>query len=188
MDDDTLSRRSFLRGAAGATAATGAAAAGAGTAAAQETADGSGTVEVGAGEQGLKYTPGTDSPLYVTPGTTVTFEWVSGGHNIVADGQPTDAAWEGHEPIEDEGFSTEFTFETTGTYEYYCDPHQSVGMAASIEVVEELPTPEPTAAGPPEVPDSAKSLGVASFIAMVATLGLAFVFTKYGGDYEPPDQ
>ncbi|WP_277553663.1 plastocyanin/azurin family copper-binding protein [Halobaculum limi] len=188
MEDDTLSRRNFLRGAAGAATAAGAVAAGAGNAAAQATADGSGTVEVGAGDQGLKYTPGTDEPLYVTPGTTVTFDWVSGGHNIVVDSQPDGGGWGGHEPIEDEGFSHEFTFETTGVYEYYCAPHESVGMVASIEVVETLPTPTPQPSGPPEVPDSAKSLGVASFIAMVTTLGLAFFFTKYGGDYEPPEE
>ncbi|QZY00154.1 plastocyanin/azurin family copper-binding protein [Halobaculum rubrum] len=188
MEDDTLSRRSFIRGAAGATAAAGAVAAGAGTAAAQATADGEGTVEVGAGSDGLLYTPGTNEPLYVTPGTTVTFDWVSNGHNIIVDSQPEGASWGGHEPLEDEGFSTEFTFETTGTYEYYCAPHQSLGMVGTVEVVEQLPTPEPTAAGPPEVPDSAKSLGIASFIAMVSTLGLAFFFTKYGGDYEPPEE
>ncbi|WP_435062994.1 plastocyanin/azurin family copper-binding protein [Halobaculum sp. EA56] len=188
MEDDTLSRRSFLRGAAGATAAAGAVAAGSGTAAAQATADGQGTVEVGAGSQGLKYVPGTDQTFYVTPGTTVTFEWVSDGHNIVVDSAPSGSSWSGHEPIEDEGFVHEHTFETTGTYEYYCDPHRSVGMVGTLEVVEQLPTPTPQPAGPPEVPDSAKSLGVASFIAMVATLGLTFFFTKYGGDYEPPEE
>ena len=186
MEDDTLSRRSFLRGAAGATAAVGAVAAGTGTAAAQATADGSGTVEVGAGSDGLKYTPGTDEPLYVTPGTTVTFDWVSDGHNVLFDQNPGDVS--GHEPLEDEGFSFEVTFETTGTYEYYCEPHQSLGMVGTVEVVEQLPTPTATPAGPPEVPDSAKSLGIASFIAMVSTLGLAFFFTKYGGDYEPPEE
>lgn len=188
MEDDTLSRRSFLRGAAGATAAAGAVAAGAGNVAAQATADGSGTVEVGAGSDGLKYTPGTGGPLYVTPGTTVTFDWVSDGHNIIVDSQPEGASWGGHEPLEDTGFSYEFTFETTGVYEYYCEPHQSLGMVGTVEVVEQLPTPTATAAGPPSVPDSAKSLGIASFIAMVSTLGLAFFFTKYGGDYEPPEE
>jgi hypothetical protein len=34
------------------------------------------------------------------------------------------------------------------------------------------------------VPDTAKTLGVATVFSMVATLGLAFFFLKYGGDYE----
>ncbi|WP_435069760.1 plastocyanin/azurin family copper-binding protein [Haloplanus sp. C73] len=35
----------------------------------------------------------------------------------------------------------------------------------------------------PQVPDSAKTLGIATFGAMVSTLGLTYVFMKYGGDY-----
>jgi hypothetical protein len=31
------------------------------------------------------------------------------------------------------------------------------------------------------------SLGVATTFAMVATLGLAYFFLKYGGDYEMPE-
>ncbi len=38
--------------------------------------------------------------------------------------------------------------------------------------------------GPPEVPDCAKTLGIATSFVMVATLGLAYFFLKYGGDYE----
>jgi hypothetical protein len=33
------------------------------------------------------------------------------------------------------------------------------------------------------VPDSAKTLGILAFAAMVSTLGLTYVFMKYGGDY-----
>jgi len=33
-----------------------------------------------------------------------------------------------------------------------------------------------------------ETLGVATTFAMVATLGLAFFFLKYGGDYETPDE
>jgi hydroxymethylglutaryl-CoA reductase len=35
----------------------------------------------------------------------------------------------------------------------------------------------------PQVPASAKTLGVATAGAMVLTLGLAYFFLKYGGDY-----
>jgi hypothetical protein len=41
--------------------------------------------------------------------------------------------------------------------------------------------------GPPEVPNSAKTLGVATSVVMVATLGMAYVFMRYGGDYETPE-
>jgi hypothetical protein len=32
------------------------------------------------------------------------------------------------------------------------------------------------------------TLGVATTVAMLATLGLAFFFLKYGGDYETPEE
>ena len=38
------------------------------------------------------------------------------------------------------------------------------------------------------LPSSAKALGVAAMGAMTATLGLAYFFVKYGGDYELPDE
>jgi hypothetical protein len=41
--------------------------------------------------------------------------------------------------------------------------------------------------GAPAVPDSAKTMGVATTFAMVVTLGLAYFFIKYGGDYETPE-
>ena len=170
-----LSRRAFLTTAAGTAAAAGAA----GTATAQE----GGSEEVVVGPDGdLVFSPGTDEALQITPGTTVTFTWDSDNHNIVVDSQPDDAGWEGHEEIENTGFSYEHTFETLGTYEYHCTPHETAGMVATIEVVEEIETEAP--ANLPEVPDSAKTLGVAATFAMVATLGLGFFFMKYGGDYE----
>ena len=174
-----LSRRAFLTTAAGTAAAAGAA----GTAAAQE--GGSEEVIVGPGGD-LVFSPGTDEALQITPGTTVTFSWESDNHNIVVDSQPDDAEWEGYEDIENTGFTYEHTFETLGTYEYYCEPHETAGMVGTIEVVESIETEAP--ANLPEVPDTAKTLGVATTFAMVATLGLAFFFLKYGGDYEIDDE
>ncbi|WP_311171177.1 plastocyanin/azurin family copper-binding protein [Halobellus ordinarius] len=174
-----MSRRAFLTTAAGTAAAAGVA----GTATAQE----GGTEEVVVGPGGsLVFEPGTEEPLQITPGTTVNFVWDSDNHNIVVDSQPEDADWGGHEPIENTGFEYSHTFETLGTYEYYCEPHLSAGMEATIEVVESISTPEP--ASVPSVPDSAKTLGVATTFAMVATLGLAFFFLKYGGDYEVDEE
>jgi plastocyanin len=171
----TLSRRAFLTTAAGTAAAAGAA----GTATAQE--GGSEEVLVGPGGS-LVFSPGTDEPLQILPGTTVTFTWESDNHNIVVDSQPEGAGWEGYGEIENTDFTYEHTFDTLGTYEYYCQPHQTAGMVGTIEVVEEIETEVP--ASVPQVPDAAKTLGVATTFAMVATLGLAFFFLKYGGDYE----
>ena len=143
------------------------------------------TVVVGPGGQ-LVYDPGTDAPHQVLPGTTVEFVWESDNHNIVVEAQPEAANWEGHEPLENTGFTYEHTFETLGTYEYYCEPHRSAGMVATIEVVEEITTPAPAAK--PQVPETALTLGVATAFAMVTTLGLGFCFMKYGGDYGVDDE
>ncbi|SFR41001.1 Plastocyanin [Halogeometricum rufum] len=207
-----MSRRAFLTTAAGTAAAAGASGAaaaqetgtstgtatssGTGTSTGTSAGTGTGTSSGGGGGGGgggsetvavgpdgsLVFTPGTEEPLQITPGTTVTFNWESDNHNIVVDSQPEGAGWSGHEPIENTGFTYEHTFETLGEYEYHCAPHKSAGMLGAIEVVESISTPAPS--NVPSVPDSAKTLGIATTFTMVATLGLAFFFLKYGGDYD----
>ncbi|WP_255150498.1 plastocyanin/azurin family copper-binding protein [Halorarius halobius] len=204
-DTSSVSRRGFLRAATGATAASAAA----GSAAAQEgnatnttstttstpggnetaTPGGSGggglTKEVIVGPGGdLVFEPET---VTVTPGSTVNFVWESDGHNIVVDSQPEGADWGGTEggasTLYDTGYEYSHTFETLGTYEYACEPHRTAGMLGTVEVVEEISTPAPDA-GPPPVPDSARTLGIASVIGMASTLGLAYFLMRYGGDYD----
>jgi halocyanin-like protein len=100
-------------------------------------ADESGTdeVTVTVGAEALSGPYAFDPPaVTVSPGTTVTFDWVSDGHNILVESQPDGASWSGHESLEDTGFSMQHTFETTGVYKYYCDPHLSVGMKGVVEV------------------------------------------------------
>jgi plastocyanin len=177
--DETVGRRALL------TAATGAAAVAVTGGGASGQTGGTETVSVGPGGQ-LVYDPGTDAPHQILPGTTVEFVWESDNHNIVVESQPEAANWEGHVPIENTGFTYEHTFETLGTYEYYCEPHRSAGMVATIEVVEEITTPAPAAK--PQVPETALTLGVATAFAMVTTLGLGFFFMKYGGDYGVDDE
>ena len=172
-----LSRRAFLTTAAGTAAAAGAV----GSATAQE----GGTEEVIVGPDGsLVYSPGTDEPLQILPGTTVTFTWESDNHNIVVDSQPDGAGWEGHETIENTGFSYEHTFETLGTYEYYCQPHQSAGMVGTIEVVEN-PDAGGGGGGPKElhsfgVPIHAHWVGAATILGIIVTVIFTFYVLKYG--------
>ncbi|WP_332898589.1 MULTISPECIES: plastocyanin/azurin family copper-binding protein [unclassified Haladaptatus] len=194
MSDDNsekaVSRRGFLRAAAGTAAVAGAA----GNASAQEeggnnSSDGGGgggggskTVEVGPGGD-LVFTPGTEEPLYASPGTTVTFTWGSDNHNIVVDSQPDGAGWEGSESLENEGFTYEHTFDTLGTYEYHCQPHASSGMTGEIVINESGAAPAGGGATSP-IPDSAKVIGIATTIGLSTVLGFAYFFMKYGGDYE----
>jgi hypothetical protein len=74
-----------------------------------------------------------------------------------------------------------------GEYEYYCQPHRSAGMVATIVVNESGEAPSSGGGGgggPPPIPDSAKTLGLATVVGMLSTLGLAYFFMRYGGDYE----
>ncbi|MFC7186174.1 halocyanin domain-containing protein [Halorubrum yunnanense] len=205
MSSDDVSRRAFMRTMGGATAAAGAATATAGTAAAQEVQpdwpsgvtggnlgsyqDARGgsevSVAVGGGDGGLAFDP---TQLWVDPGTTITFEWTGNGgaHNVqtVEGGGPADLA--SGDPVGEEGATYEYevTEEDVGITHYHCVPHTAVGMHGGLAVGEDIETVEVGGGGDSNavfVPQGARALGVATFIAMVSTLGLAFVFMKYGG-------
>lgn len=101
----------------------------------------------GGGGTGNSVTVGPDgnltfepSELTVKTGTTVSWSWDSDRHNIMVESQPQGANWKGTDGGESKlyntGYDYEFTFETPGTYEYYCAPHRSAGMVGTV-VVEE---------------------------------------------------
>lgn len=72
--------------------------------------------------------------LRVDPGTTVRFELAAGAHSATAySGRIPDGASAFDSGTISEG-SFEHTFETAGTYDYYCIPHKSVGMVGRIVV------------------------------------------------------
>ncbi|SDE95750.1 halocyanin domain-containing protein [Halorubrum xinjiangense] len=211
MSSDDVSRRAFMRTAGGAAAAAGAATATAGTAAAQEVApdwpsgaegnvgsytDARGqdsvTISVGAGDQGLAFDP---TLVWVDEGTTITWEWTGNGgdHNVqtVEDGGP--ASLDSGDPVGEEGYTYEYetSGEDAGITHYHCVPHTTVGMHGGLAVGEDVATVETGGGGESNavfVPDAARALGIATFIAMVSTLGLAFVFMKYGGTITRQDQ
>ncbi|MFC7137827.1 plastocyanin/azurin family copper-binding protein [Halobaculum litoreum] len=86
------------------------------------------------------------------------------------------------------GESYEHTFEAEGEYEYFCIPHESVGMVGTVTVsADATPPPAETAAAVPDVGDAARTLGVAVTTALLAVVGFAYVFLKYGGDYDRGD-
>jgi halocyanin-like protein len=147
------------------------------------------TVQVGTEANGGAFGFGP-AAVQVDPGTTVIWEWTGEGgqHNVVAqDGASFDS-----ELVADAGFTFEHTFEEEGATTYYCQPHQSLGMKGVV-VVGALPEEGGGAGegggggGVPQVPSSAKTLGIATVVAMVTTLSLGFFLIKYGGDYETPD-
>ena len=202
-----MKRRDFIRTAGGSAAATTAVAASSGSAAAQtvqpefselEGIDGGiedlrgeseVTVEVGASGNGgnVAFSP---AGIWIDPGTTVIWEWTGegGDHNVVTTDGPASLE---SELVGEAGHTYEFEFteDHAGITNYQCEPHASLGMLGSVAVGDDVPTVETGGGGgggggAPQIPDSAKTLGIATFFAMVSTLSFAFFFIKYGGDYE----
>ena len=144
------------------------------------------TVEVGVGDTGLAFGP---AAVHVDNGATVKFEWTGegGAHNVVAE----DESFNSGAPTASAGVNFEHTFSSDGVFNYYCNPHKASGMLGSIVVGTDYPTKAAAGGeggggggGVPVLPDSAKTIGVATSLVMSATLGLAYFFMKYGGDYE----
>jgi plastocyanin/uncharacterized membrane protein len=86
--------------------------------------------------------------LYVEPGTTVRFELAAGSHSATA---YPDRIPDGATPFDSGTISAgsdEHTFETPGTYDYYCIPHKPLGMVGRVVVgtpggpAEERPIPD----------------------------------------------
>jgi halocyanin-like protein len=145
------------------------------------------TVSVGAEGNGGNYA--FDPPaIHVDTGTTVIWEWTGQGqqHNVVAE---TGGDYES-ELTGEAGFTFEHTFEESGISRYYCVPHRGLGMKAAVVVGDDYATAGGGGGGDggggeatQPLPSSAMTLGVATTVIMLSTLGLAYFFMKYGGDY-----
>jgi halocyanin-like protein len=210
MDESSdVSRRAVLRGGAGAATATAA-----GTATAQEGADGDGggggterpvwpdyvsdardqgyedlrgqsdvTIQVGAGSDGLSFAP---TFVWIDPGTDVTWEWTGegGGHNVVAN---SGADFRSGDPVSEAGTTFTHTVEEAGMVDYYCNPHEGLGMKGAIAVGADVETETIGGGGgtpvDPEhmgVPFHPHYVGVATIVMMVVSLLFAFFVLKYG--------
>lgn len=92
--------------------------------------------------------------LYVEPGTSVRFEIEAGSHSATAyqNRIPSEATPFDSGTMAEGGF--EHTFETPGTYDYYCIPHKSMGMVGRIVVGEPGGPAEATPIPDGDVPNS----------------------------------
>jgi halocyanin-like protein len=84
-------------------------------------------VEVGAGD-GLAFGP---AAVAVSTGTTVTWEWTGEGgqHNVAG----SDGDFES-ETVGEEGHTFEHTFDATGEFTYFYQPHKMMGMKGVVVV------------------------------------------------------
>jgi plastocyanin len=71
----------------------------------------------------------------IQAGETVRWEWQASNHNVAIESQPSGSDWSGHaDQLYGAGHVYEYTFETTGAYEYFCEPHENFGMVGSFTV------------------------------------------------------
>ncbi|MCA9278046.1 MAG: hypothetical protein H6815_04570 [Phycisphaeraceae bacterium] len=78
--------------------------------------------------------------LQINVGDTVRWTWISGRHNVVS-GTPGS-------PMAGSVFSSgglalppmvyEFTFDTPGTYDYFCEAHAGLGMVSQVVVLDSV--------------------------------------------------
>jgi len=202
----TVSRREYLAGIGTAVGVAGSA----GHSQAQTATEGGGTVTIDMTDD-LVFAPDETS---VRPGTTVVWENVGAvGHSVTAyeDEIPGDAEYFASGGFDSEdaarsaytvgdpesgdvlgGESYEHTFDVEGEYGYFCIPHESAGMVASLTVSPDAPPADGGGEGDgqgagaalPEVPDVAFAMGLAALTAGLATLFLAYLFLKYGSGSE----
>lgn len=131
------------------------------------------TIKVGVGSGGLAFDP---VAVHVDPKTKIVWQWESSGHNVEAENG------EFKSQIKNSG-TYEYTPKKEGIIPYFCNPHRGQGMKGAI-AVGSVKRKAPAAPVTPAVNQATKNLGVATFATMISTLGLAYFFLRYGGDYE----
>jgi plastocyanin/uncharacterized protein YggT (Ycf19 family) len=124
------------------------------------------TVDVTVGPNGdLVFSP---SSVTIHPGDQVKWTWDSGGHSTKSGspGMPT-GIWDSG--IHNAGATFTRTFNSTGTFPYYCTPHSCCGMVGTVMVVNASPTPNPTPT-PSATPPTTSILGNISTRSFVQTV------------------
>src|SRR5262245_58195543 len=79
----------------------------------------------------------------INPGDQVKWTWDSGGHSTTS-GSPGSPNGMWNSGVHNAGATFTQTFNSTGTFPYYCTPHSCCGMVGTVMVVNASPTPNPT--------------------------------------------
>ena len=121
--------------------------------------------------------------ITVEPGTTVT--WVQSGDNPHTT-TSYDGLWDSGMIEGGSGGSFSFTFDEAGTYDYYCIPHEQLGMVGTVTVSGEAtasPTATGTATALPDTggPPPTSLLALAATLALAASGLIALVVLRRGG-------
>src|SRR6266446_3802829 len=103
------------------------------------------TVTVMVGPNCFCFSP---SEVTINPGDTVRWTFSSSGHSTTS-GMPgsPNGIWDSG--ILNQGAMFTHTFNSVGSFPYYCTPHGSLGMVGTVTVVSASPTPTPTPTSTP---------------------------------------
>src|SRR5450631_3632413 len=99
------------------------------------------TVTVTVGDGGFQFSPPS---VTIHPGDTVQWTWSASGHSSTS-GSPglPNGLWDSG--VLNQGATFSHTFNTAGSFPYYCTPHGSCcGMVGTVTVSSPTPTPTPT--------------------------------------------
>jgi plastocyanin len=122
------------------------------------------TVTVTVGNGGLFFSP---SSVTIHPGDIVQWTWSSSGHSTTSGSDcAPDGIWDSG--ILNQGATFSHTFNTAGSFPYFCSPHCSMGMTGMVTVSTPTPTPTPTTT-PTATPTPSGILGNISTRAFVQT-------------------
>jgi halocyanin-like protein len=139
-------------------------------------------VEVGVGSDAYGFGP---PAIWISPGTTVTWEWTGdgGGHNVVAEDGP--ASLDSGDPQESGTYEYEFTEDDAGITTYKCVPHAGSGMKGGVAVGDDVETTTLAGAGVKEPIEFGVDIhehwvGVSVMLMMSVSLVFTFFTLKYG--------
>ena len=120
----------------------------------------------------LRFTPST---LTINEGDTLRFVW--GGQALPHNSVEENGVFDSGDPERTLDYGHVFDYDSAGTYSFFCEPHQAVGMTGSVTVVDvEAPVEEQnntigtsTSEGDPT--SNSVQLGLA--VGLIALLGAA---------------
>ena len=125
------------------------------------------TVVVSVDSTNLRFTP---SSVTIDEGDTVRFFW--GGQALPHNAVEVDDTFNSGEPESDVDYSFTFEFGTAGEYDFFCEPHRSVGMEGVVVVnpVEVTEEPEPQVETNEE--NNSPSISILASLAVIALAGV----------------
>jgi plastocyanin len=104
------------------------------------------------------------SSISIHAGDTVQWTWNDGGHSTTSGSTCSpNGLWDSG--LRPRGATFSHTFNTAGTFPYFCTPHCDLGMVGTITVTNTTPTPTPTPGFGPPIVTTNPATFIASFSA-----------------------